>query len=283
MISTFTIPSDGGFYTIPNTNVSIDHEPGLANPATKLGIHDYANNSGSSFQAQFYSSRKLTIGGYIVCPDVATFAQTRRDLGRALSFLNALKTFTGTTDDGLNIQFDAVASSELIIDEQPGRPTAAQWSIDLLIPDNVIYTQGTSTAVGSVTTLTGAGVPLPISFPLALSGTISGTIAVTNSGNARVFPSTITLTGPGTTFSIANKTTGDTLSYTGSLLSTETLVIDPKRKTAMINGTTNVYGLMTGTWIDLYYGNNVIALSVGSGDTSATGISISYKSAYLTV
>src|SRR5919199_2978110 len=106
MLAQITIPSDGGFYTVPNIYVFIDTEGGLGNPDVKLGIHEYGNARGGSFQSQYYRSRRLPPGGWISAPDVATFAQVRRELGRAFSFLNATKTVTGVTDDGMQVQFD---------------------------------------------------------------------------------------------------------------------------------------------------------------------------------
>lgn len=280
MFSSYTIPSDGGFYTFPNANVFLQQMKGLGNPDVKLGFHEYANAHGGILQTQKYKSRTHTIGGMVKANDTATFAQVRRELGRALSFLGTTKTVQATTDDGTQVQFDVVGSSELAIDLEAGYVNAAPWSITLLLPDPIIYSQSLNTATGGVVTLEGAGFALPFSFPLALTGSVVGTFNALNSGNARVYPTQIMITGPGTNFTISNKTTGKDLLYNGTLIAGDSVVIDPKRRTAMKNGSTNVDGLVTWTDWDLYYGNNTIALAVGSGDTTSTGLSLSWRSGY---
>jgi hypothetical protein len=281
MLTSLTIPSDGGFYTIPNQNVFFEQLAGLGNPDVKLGIHDYAQSRGGSFQFQDYKSRTISLGGTIKADDVATFAQVRRSLSQALSFLGELKTIQGVTDDAVDVQFDVVAASDLAFDYNAGFVNALPWSISLLLPDPFIYSQELFSAIGGVAALAGVGFSLPFSLPLALAGSVTGTINVLNNGNTRIKPQLITITGPGTNFTISNKTTGKDLFFNDTLLATDTLVIDPNRFTAYKNGVTNKYGLMSGSWWDLYYGNNTIALQVGSGNTSNTGITVSWRNAYL--
>ncbi|HEX2910385.1 MAG TPA: phage tail domain-containing protein [Chloroflexia bacterium] len=283
MFASYTIPSNGGFYTFPNNNILLQDIKGLGNPDTKLGFHEYANAHGGILQTQRYKSRTHTIAGMIIAQDADSFAQVRRELGRALSFLDTVKTVQAVTDDGATVQFDAVAASELEIQEQQGFAFNAPFSVSLLLPDPIIYSQDLKTATGGVATLGGTGVGFPISFPLALAGTVTGTFNAYNAGNARVYPTQLKITGPGTNFTISNKTTGQDLFYTGTLGDTDSVLIDPKRRTAYKNGVTNVYGLLSGFWWDLYYGNNTIALAVGSGNTANTGMSLSWRDGYLAI
>jgi len=283
MFSSYTIPSDGGDYVFPNSNVILQQSKGLGNPDTKLGFHDYANAHGGILQTQKYKSRTHNIGGMILGTDAATFAQVRRELGRALSFLGVTKTVQATADDGTEVQFDVVGASELAVDEEQGYKFSAPWNISLLLPDPIIYSQDLYTASGGVATLGGTGFALPFSFPLALAGTVTGTFNALNNGNAKVYPIQIKITGPGTSFLISNKTTGRDLLYNDTLIAGDYVIIDPKRRTAVKNGVTNVYGLITWSDWDLYYGNNTIALAVGSGNTSDTGISALWRSGWWSV
>lgn len=278
MLQSITIPSDGGFYTFPNTNVFLTGITGFGNPEPKLGQHEYGNQHGGLIASQYYRSRRLGLSGYIIGQDVASFEQERVSFFQAFSFLNAEKLLKFTTFGGKTLQCNVIASGA-IIDTQES-PVASAFALELIASDPIFYSQDSYTVLGSIATLTGAGFALPFSFPLALSGSLEGAMTLTNQGNARVYPTEIKLLGPGTNFTLSNKTTVKDLFYTGTIADGEYVTIDPKRHTAYENGVDSVYGNISGDWWDLYYGNNVATLTVGSGNTSDTGVEITYRSGY---
>ncbi len=282
MIKSLIIPSDGGFYTISNTAAGgkayLTDIDGFGNPDPKVGEHEYANNHGGLITSQYYQSRLLTLAGYIIGQDAADFATARRDFFQAFSFLNAEKLLKFTTLNDTALQCNVMIKSR-IREKQEG-PTASSFVLELKAADPLFYSQNANTVQGGIATLTGAGFALPFSFPLALSGSLEGILTLTNNGNARVYPTQIKLIGPGTNFTLSNKTTGANLLFNGTLAAGEYVTIDPKRRTAYKNGTDNVYGSMSGDWWDLYYGNNSVALVVGSGNTAATGVEIQWRDAY---
>jgi len=278
MVESITIPSDGGFYTFPNSNVSLEDREGFGNPEPKVGLHEYSNAHGGLMASQYYKTRRISFSGHILAGDYASFAQARKEFFQAFSFLNAEKLLRFTTFDGRDLQCNVMAATA-IRDAQTG-PTASFYAIELTASDPLFYAQTTSSVQGGIATLTGAGFALPFAFPLALSGSLQGVLTLANNGNARVYPTQIKLIGPGTNFTVSNKTTDKDLSFNGTLSSGEYVIIDPKRRTALKNGTTNVYGSMSGDWWDLYYGNNTVTLVVGSGNTSSTGVEILWRDAF---
>lgn len=279
MITTATIPSDGGFYTFPNTNFKLVDTAGLEIPEPKVGHHEYSNAHGGLTLSQFYRTRRIAFTGYIVADNTETFAQARKDAFQAFSFRNAEKLLTFTTEDGEELQCYVICAGKPQVRREG--PTAASIIVELDAVDPLLYTQNSSSSQGGVATLTGSGFALPFSLPLALSGSVEGILTVFNQGNAEVFPEEITITGPGTDFTITNQTTGKSLSYDGTLIAGETLVINMKTHEAYKNGTENVYEDMSGDWFNLYYGNNNLALTVGSDSTSETGHSARWRSAWI--
>lgn len=77
---------------------------------------------------------------------------------------------------------------------------------------------------------------------------------VTNNSITNVAP-TITITGVSENPSVTNLTTNQTLTYTGNITATQTLVINVARRTALLNGA-SVISKISGDWPLLAPGNN---------------------------
>jgi hypothetical protein len=280
MITTFTIPVDGGTYTFGNSNVVVNILKGFAAPSEpKLGQHEYSYADGGLLLSQFYKTRRITIGGELTATDIATFASARRDLQRAFVFDNAEKLLQFTTDDGLNLQCNVIAATQMSLDPVAGAPTYAMWQIDLDMADPLFYAQSSTTTQGGITTVTG-GVIIPVTIPVTLSATITGSLSLNNGGTAKIYPDSVTIQGPGTDFIISNKTTGEDFLYNDTLLSTDSVVFNFKRRIATKNGSTDVYGFTSGTWWRLVKGSNTVTFVVGSGNTSNTQLTAKVTDAY---
>lgn len=78
-----------------------------------------------------------------------------------------------------------------------------------------------------------------------------------------------TVTGPATNPTLTNITTGQTIEWTGTVPSGQTLIVNMDEMTASLEGA-NVFQFITGTWITLQAGNNRISYSA----TGATAPSI---------
>lgn len=111
-------------------------------------------------------------------------------------------------------------------------------------------------------------------------GTSGGSILVTNSGDAETYP-VVVFWGPSTNPSITNGI--QTIALTGLTLAIgEYVTVDIAARTAIKNGTTNVYNYAVGsTWWTLEPGNNTILYADGSG-LSSTGLAqITWRNAYM--
>ena len=75
-----------------------------------------------------------------------------------------------------------------------------------------------------------------------------------------------TVTGPATNPTLTNITTGQTIEWTGTVPSGQTLVVHMDEMTASLEGA-NVFQFITGSWVTLQAGNNRISYSA----TGATG------------
>jgi hypothetical protein len=129
----------------------------------------------------------------------------------------------------------------------------------------------------------GGGMWLPI-LPLAVSESqVLGSTLVTNDGDDIAYP-VWTVTGPATSITLANTTTGESLLLTQTLSSTDTVVIDTRerRQTALLNGVTNLWPNLSAAsamW-GLAAGDNQLQLTV-AGSTSATNVRLDYQPRYL--
>lgn len=75
-----------------------------------------------------------------------------------------------------------------------------------------------------------------------------------------------TVTGPATNPTLTNITTGQTIEWTGTVPSGQTLIVNMDEMTASLEGA-NVFQFITGSWVTLQAGNNRISYAA----TGATG------------
>lgn len=75
-----------------------------------------------------------------------------------------------------------------------------------------------------------------------------------------------TVTGPATNPTLTNITTGQTIEWTGTVPSGQTLIVNMDEMTASLEGA-NVFQFITGSWVTLQAGNNRVSYSA----TGATG------------
>lgn len=93
---------------------------------------------------------------------------------------------------------------------------------------------------------------------------------VTNNSISNVNP-TITITGMAENPEFSNLTTNQTLTYTGNVTATQTLVINVARKTALLNGV-SVISKISGEWPTLAPGNNRLTYTTDNSTAPAATI-----------
>lgn len=93
---------------------------------------------------------------------------------------------------------------------------------------------------------------------------------VTNDGIDSVRPLWI-INGPATNPTLTNSTTGQTITWNGTVPAGATLTIDMDRQTAALNGA-NVFAQLEGDWIELAVGPNKLQYSASGGATADSTI-----------
>jgi hypothetical protein len=140
----------------------------------------------------------------------------------------------------------------------------------------------TTTETGSATqATTSGGLTFNATFNLSFGSTINGGfITLTNSGEF-VTPWTATIVGPVTNPRIDNITSGQSLSISGSLSGSESLVLSSQDRTVLLNGTASRYSwLKSGSqWWDIPVGNTVLQFSGNVGGSGT--LSTSFRSAWI--
>jgi hypothetical protein len=123
-------------------------------------------------------------------------------------------------------------------------------------------------------------------FPLRLgSSSVFAESVVTNDGSVEAWP-IWTITGPGDSLVLKNRTTGEQLNLATTIPAGSTVTIDttPGVKTVTMNGTTNLYAdldftsLVSALW-SLRRGPNLVHIEMNS-TTSASLVQLTYKRRY---
>lgn len=157
-------------------------------------------------------------------------------------------------------------------------PTDSRYLLDILAEDYAILSTTQKTA--TVTKSTGGALSIPFSIPFSFVGGTDGSETVTNSGDVATYP-VITFTGQLTNPRLKNQTNGVFVQLNTTIEAGDTVVFDPKYKTAVKNGTTNVLGSMTSNSSYLYLDPGENQLVLTSGDDDDTGqATIVFQDAY---
>ena len=171
---------------------------------------------GTAFAGKFFNERKITIGIAVIAASI-TALETAMDTMRALFSPRTEQTLTMTMDSGAirtiqaavdtSIQFQRISPiiGKVVVEFTCSRPF---WRSNTLIADN------TTTIDAS-----------------------PKTVSVDNTGSVEERDAKITLTGPLEDVTLTNNTSGVTLTYTGTIPTAETVVIQ-----------TNAWGEYTAYW-----------------------------------
>jgi hypothetical protein len=150
-----------------------------------------------------------------------------------------------------------------------------------ITPKDILYSQFTVTATSEkeylrsrdikTTTLTLrdlGGMTIPMDIPMGMNNNAISTFStLSNLGNSNGCPSIRIYAPFSAGFNIKNETTNETLSYSGTLSSSDYVDLDFYNHTAIKNSTDNVLGYVTGDWFDLVIEDNILYLTGSGGDT----------------
>jgi phage-related protein len=155
----------------------------------------------------------------------------------------------------------------------------AVWAFRAVDP---YWQDAADTTLTFTTSSVGAFLAAPI-FPLRIAASnVIGTSVVTNDGDAEAWP-VWTITGPATSVTLTNQTTGAQLTLTTSIGVAEQVVIDTRPFVKTVKkGAANLYGSLdpASTLWQLQPGQNTVSVST-AGSTSATVATLAYRRKWL--
>ncbi|WP_327335844.1 phage tail family protein [Streptomyces sp. NBC_01324] len=280
-------------FTDPGGRVTMltDWENGwVVQPGTKgLDMPGYAITQDESPGIDGYEVRQVRAQGKTITVPVAFWANDSRAayLARRRAFIRSLNpkrgtgTLTLTQPDGATRSIGVLYSDGMEGDESLDA-AGARWCITVItfsVPSP--YWLGDTVTAEWATAAGGAFFPF---LPLTVGDSqVLGEVTVDNDGDDDAFP-VWTVTGPATSVTLTNHTTGQTLVLTRTITGTDTIVIDTRerRQTALLNGVTNLWpNLSTASSLwPLEVDTNELSLTV-AGSTSATRVRMTYQPRYL--
>jgi phage-related protein len=273
------------------TTVFSDWENGwVLQPGAKgLDMPQYAFTQDESPGIDGYAVRQVRAQGKEIALPIAFWADDsraaylarRRGLIRSLNPKRGEGTLTVAQADGTARTIGARYSAGLEGDESRDA-AGARWCINVLTfacPSPFWLGAEVVTEWRAATT----GTFFPI-LPLTVGNSqVLGAVTVDNDGDDDAFP-VWTITGPATSISLTNVTTGEVLVLTRTITVGDTIVIDTRERqqTALLNGTTNLWGDISdaSTLWPLEPGINDLTLTV-TGSTSNTRVRMTYQPRYL--
>lgn len=262
----------------------------VVQPGAKgLDMPGYAMAQDESPGIDGYEVRQVRAQGKTITIPIAFWAQDsraaylarRRTLIRSLNPKRGQGTLTLTQPDGAARSIGVLYSDGLEGDESLDA-AGARWCVAALVfaaPSP--YWLGQEITTSWAAALGGDFFPF---LPLTVGDSqVLGSVTVDNDGDDDAYP-VWTITGPATTVTLTNNTTGRTLVLTRTITGADEIVIDTRerRQTALLNGVTNLWPNLSdaSTLWPLEPDVNELSLTV-AGSTSATRVRMTYQPRYL--
>jgi len=222
----------------------------------------------------------LTMGFTVIGSSFANFVQQRDRLVKYLQNIEDtdeyFKTLLFKLGDGTYKQIDVVFS-KITSSITPKNIINQEFTVSAVSEKEYYESRDEKTALLTLADLGGMSIPMDI--PMTFNNNAIATVeTLTNNGNTTGRP-TIRVYGEFTSgFNIINITNNKTLSYGEALDAGDYLDIDLYNRTAVENGITNKLGSISGDWLYLTSGDNILQIT-GSGGDSGTAL-ITYKDYY---
>jgi hypothetical protein len=166
--------------------------------------------------------------------------------------------------------------------DQAARLQTFPFQVQLQAEDPTIWGDPASTvSTGLVGTFGGFGFNLSFNFGFGTTVGTAGSASAYNSGN-KPADATITITGPVINPTVVHDTLGYALALNYSLVAGDTLTINLRNRTVILNGTANRRSVLLGTsrWFLLQPGSNPILFLGTAGVGGTPNMTVTYRSAY---
>lgn len=247
---------------------------GWGSPAPTGGVQQRSGQHGGTDPRQYLGPRTLMVSGLIRAPT----RQLRLEADHRLKAACGLTLFDFTVTETIPLFVRARRQGAVQI--RGNTDTLTSWQVELICPDPRIYSTDLRTLVLQPLAASG-GLRVPIRVPIQITGTsVSGDGLATNDGTEASWP-VVRITGPVTDPSITNVTTGQTVTWNGTLAAGEYVVIDMSAQSALLMGQVDYTGrLSPDEFWAVHPGDNLIAFR-GSSTGPGTQAEIQFRSAYL--
>lgn len=256
----------------------------VGSPAPRAVALARPSGNGATDSTQFYGPRTVEIIGTVIGTTAADLWASLDDLKGALS-LGAVRILRFrreglTFDERMEVRVDSPVDVPL---EPSNVSPVVRWGVSLFAADPRMYSDTLNTGTYDPTDSGAGGLAFPLAFPLTFDASEGvGRLTVENEGTIST-PATFTITGPVTNPTLDNDTTGESVYFTGlALASGDTVVLDTRDRTVLLNGTTLRPDLVDPAltdWFDLEPGVNLLRLRGDDMVTTETELSVSYRNA----
>lgn len=275
-------------YTFNTTNADIESVAGIGFPDIRATEQNTSEQDGAIPTSYRFGSRTFGWTGHLTDTTAALYLAERDSLMGALNLQNQpveglTMTFTLITGDTRTLRETRLVGA--VLDFPEGEPSIIWNSYQLTFRSTFGFFEGDETTGTQQITVSSGGTVVPSPVPSALSATVvvsSGTdpLTITNAGNANAYP-VFTITGPGTTFTISNLTTGHNLVLDETLVAGDTVEIDTRAHTIVKNGSENVYDGFSGSFIYIQPGSNTLSFTAVSGTDANTQLQTVFSDTYI--
>ena len=202
---------------------------------------------GISFNRKKRKERKFVINGFIR-KNIPTNWATLNTLVNKDGLLQLVIGMAGLPTKQLDIAIETIAYTE---------PDVYEVSLSVMAPDPYLYANTVQEiTLGSVSD---DGLTYPLTYPITYGVPSGGFGVVTNAGNVSGYPK-FTIIGTCSNLTLANATTGESMTLAVSLDTDDVLIVDCLEREILLNGVRRI-DLKQGDWLTIAPGDNDIGFS----------------------
>jgi hypothetical protein len=208
-------------------------------PATVYSRSKRGGFSGSKLVTPTFSSYQFVLTFEIIGLTFADLNTQRFNFFQILGLVHSLgvQTMVITKSDGSLVQIDIKA---IQVTGDYSVENALSCMVQVTLEAEYPLLQSTTQTIQSVQIYNGGGFAIPFGIPLDMSADKSTVLEITNNGNYEAYP-VFTFIGKLTNPSIANNTSGKTLSLTQTLADdTLSVIVDTYLRTVLLEPSGNV-------------------------------------------
>ena len=252
-------------------------------PPVRPLVTSQPNRSGAVYSGALHGVRRISIPFEIFAdayPGESELRTSVRAWARRLSTLTAPGKLRWTSELGDQREIVAwyVGGLELV---EPGNAMHQAATLEFDCPDP--YPVDTTDSVQTASTGSSSGMFFPVGPALFLAASeIAAELTIDNTGDLECWP-VISVTGPATSATVRNLTSGQVLALSGAIGGGEVVTLDarPGARTVLRQDGASLYSSMTSRqWWPLAKGQNRVRLEA-TGTTAASQLSVRWRRRWL--